>query len=244
MWVFISNEAQLPAWAVASRRPLNSSTSSLIKMNGSRQSQGENVRVLHLWTQLLISVDLVWEQNRRAFISLVRQELQKTTDKMKQLLHDGHQPTRCLHPGARSLRRANQFAEWTVCQACQARTSYRSRRTRPHKGQGKGKIATASTIPPPLTAPLMAASPTPAASASSASSVGEIVERALLAMQVQSTEFGQAMSQIGASLQQLILMAQGQPSQPVAESASAARTPQVFDLTMEEEESGETWNPL
>eukprot|EP00439_Symbiodinium_sp_Y106_P037017 s2656_g4.t1 len=97
------------------------------------------------WRHLILRMYYLLETIRANYARLASAETHQKSilsERKKFLTADAQEPMKCLHPGA-PIRRANQYASWTVCRKCEARLSYV-----PHPGHPRGKAKARSTRAP------------------------------------------------------------------------------------------------
>ncbi|CAE7346579.1 RE1 [Symbiodinium natans] len=81
------------------------------------------------WRGILLRMFQMLETVRVGYMRLAEAETQQksiVSKRKKYLTADSQEPDTCLHPG-QHIRRSNQYAVWTVCPKCSARTSYVSK---------------------------------------------------------------------------------------------------------------------
>jgi hypothetical protein len=166
------------------------------------------------WARMMQTLALFWEANRMNFVLLAKAEMNTKVSRvsaLKNLNHEGHQVGRCLHPPTMKVSRSNQYACWTVCGACSARISYRSKRASQGRVRGAPTMSSSAAMASAYPAPEEAVPATPrqprSAPSTTHGNAEEILQQALQTFNLQNSQFGQMMAQVQRSLQEL---AQGQ----------------------------------
>lgn len=221
-----SRRARQRLWALDFPVILNSLSLPAVMMSDSRRSRG-SAAPSERWEHLMDSVMNRWETNRTAYKRLIRAELStKSTasNRKKYIEAESQAPGRCLHPTDQVASRANQYASWTVCLQCQARLTYASKSRRSLGGTHPKAKSKAAAIPfeggYTSSGTTATASSQPLMSSASAET-SQIIEQAVLSMNVQNTQLAQTLGQINMSLQelargqgQMLLLAGGQQAAP------------------------------
>ena len=104
------------------------------------------------WRQLVVRMMYLFEAIRTRYFRLAERENRDKSilsDRRSFLVADAQKPASCLHPPPH-IRRANQYATWTVCSKCGARQTYVSKRTPTAKSKARARAA-APTAPPDRT---------------------------------------------------------------------------------------------
>ncbi|OLP76476.1 hypothetical protein AK812_SmicGene43580 [Symbiodinium microadriaticum] len=104
------------------------------------------------WRQLVVRMMYLFEAIRTRYFRLAEHENRDKSilsDRRSFLVADAQKPASCLHPPPH-IRRANQYATWTVCSKCGARQTYVSKRNPTAKSKVRARAAT-SAAPPDAT---------------------------------------------------------------------------------------------
>ncbi|CAE7309094.1 unnamed protein product, partial [Symbiodinium necroappetens] len=96
------------------------------------------------WRQLVVRMMYLVEAIRTRYFRLAERENRDKSilsDRRSFLVADAQKPASCLHPPPH-IRRANQYATWTVCSKCGARQTYVSKRVPAAKGKARARPTT------------------------------------------------------------------------------------------------------
>lgn len=108
-------------------------------------------RAVSRWNGLMTRLLFLMETTRVMLLRLMKAEkTQKSvkSERVKYVEETQATSTHCTHPERSRLNRGNQYASWTVCGACGARTSYEKKRSKA-KAKAKSQNAVADIRPSP-----------------------------------------------------------------------------------------------
>ncbi|CAE7403523.1 unnamed protein product, partial [Symbiodinium necroappetens] len=252
----VPNSNVLPL-AVNMELPSRATAASATPYEGHAEKSG---RITQLWRSIVVKMFYLLENIRARFARLAAAEIQQKSllsERHHYLLMDAQKPAACLHPG-QPIRRANQYATWTVCPKCSARLTYVSKHIQP-KGKAKARArAGGYQVPPdPAEAVAQARTRTTRSSGSMELPPTEPVHpelaSTLRAMMTSFREVGESLRELARGQGQMLTMMHGQfPS--TIESMSLAQAAQAAENTVDQEmglepespegESQASWAPV
>ena len=154
--------AQLPSWVISRQiaNPNSIQAPAVLIMEHPPTTEEAAARISGptlRWRRLVTKMFYLFEIIKTRYHKLAEAETHEKSvfsERKKFLTADAQAPATCLHPQPH-LRRANQYASWTVCSKCGARQTYTSKRVAP-KGKARAR-SSAYTPPEPPTCELRTA---------------------------------------------------------------------------------------